>query len=108
MRLLTWNVNSVGARLPRLPSWLAAAEPAAACLQETTCAVGESPAAELAALGLDSAVHGDGRWNGVAILGCVGPQDGRHVPGVPGFPPGALSKPRALVTCGDLSDGVPA
>lgn len=83
MRLVTWNVNSVDARLPRLLHRLAAAEPAAARLQETTCAVVESPAAVGAALDLDSAVHGDGRWNSVAILGRVGLQDGPHVPGVP-------------------------
>ncbi|HET6908639.1 MAG TPA: endonuclease/exonuclease/phosphatase family protein, partial [Mycobacteriales bacterium] len=35
MRIATWNVNSIGARLPRLNEWLELAEPDVLCLQET-------------------------------------------------------------------------
>ena len=61
MRLATWNVNSVTARLPRLLDWLAAVEPDVVCLQETKTA--EFPAKEVGALGYEVAAHGNGRWN---------------------------------------------
>jgi len=72
MRLATWNVNSVKARLPRLLDWLADKRPDVVCLQETKCAADAFPAAEVAELGYETAAHGDGRWNGVALLSRVG------------------------------------
>jgi exodeoxyribonuclease-3 len=72
MRLATWNVNSVKARLPRLLQWLAEAEPDVACLQETKCPAALFPADEVGELGYEAAAHGDGRWNGVALLSRVG------------------------------------
>jgi exodeoxyribonuclease-3 len=86
MRLSTWNVNSVKARLPRLLDWLAQTKPDVVCLQETKCPAGEFPAAEVAELGYDTAAHGDGRWNGVAVLSRVGLDDvALGFPGEPGF-----------------------
>jgi exodeoxyribonuclease-3 len=85
MRLATWNVNSVTARLPRLLEWLAAVEPDVVCLQETKTA--EFPADEVGALGYQVAAHGNGRWNGVALLSRVGLEDvSSGYPGEPGFP----------------------
>jgi exodeoxyribonuclease III len=85
MRLATWNVNSVTARLPRLLDWLAAVEPDVVCLQETKTA--DFPAAEVGALGYQVAAHGNGRWNGVAVLSRVGLEDVTSgYPGEPGFP----------------------
>jgi exodeoxyribonuclease-3 len=75
MRLATWNVNSVTARLPRLLDWLASTKPDVVCLQEIKCAADAFPAGEIAALGYQSAAHGDGRWNGVALLSRVGLED---------------------------------
>jgi exodeoxyribonuclease-3 len=72
MRIATWNVNSVRARLPRLLGWLADVRPDVVCLQETKCSADEFPAAEVAELGYQAAAHGDGRWNGVAVLSRVG------------------------------------
>ena len=72
MRLATWNVNSVKARLPRLLNWLAEAKPDIVGLQETKCAAALFPAAEVGELGYEVAAHGDGRWNGVALLSAVG------------------------------------
>lgn len=87
MRLATWNVNSVKARLPRLLEWLAATRPDVLCLQETKCAAAAFPAAEVADLGYQTAAHGDGRWNGVALLSRVGLDDVRRgFAGEPGFP----------------------
>ena len=84
MRLVTWNVNSVKARLPRLLEWLAEAEPDIVCLQETKVATALFPAAEVEELGYEVAAHGDGRWNGVALLSRVGLED--VSPGFPGEP----------------------
>ncbi len=75
MRLATWNVNSLKARLPRLEEWLAYAQPDVCCLQETKVADAAFPTMGFAALGYEVAHHGDGRWNGVAILSRVGLSD---------------------------------
>ena len=72
MRLVTWNVNSLKARLPRVEEWIAQHAPDVILLQETKCADAAFPAAAFTALGYESAHHGDGRWNGVAIVSRVG------------------------------------
>lgn len=72
MRIVTWNVNSLIARLPRVVSWLRLHEPDVLLLQETKCADASFPASEFSALGYRSAHHGEGRWNGVAVLSRVG------------------------------------
>ena len=75
MRLATWNVNSVGARLPRLLPWLEQVAPDVVALQETKCADAAFPHADLQSLGYQTAHAGDGRWNGVALLSKVGLED---------------------------------
>jgi exodeoxyribonuclease-3 len=75
VRLATWNVNSLKVRLPRVEEWLAYAEPDVLCLQETKVADTAFPALAFAALGYEAAHHGDGRWNGVAILSRRGLSD---------------------------------
>jgi exodeoxyribonuclease-3 len=72
MRLVTWNVNSLKARLPRVEEWIDAHAPDVLLLQETKCADAAFPAGEFSRLGYESAHHGDGRWNGVAIVSRVG------------------------------------
>ena len=72
MRIATWNVNSIGARLPRLLPWLEQTQPDVVALQETKCADATFPHLPLRALGYDVAHAGDGRWNGVAVLSRVG------------------------------------
>ena len=72
MRIATWNVNSIGARLPRLLDWLQTRQPDVAALQETKCADAAFPYAELEDLGYQSMHVGDGRWNGVAVLSRIG------------------------------------
>ena len=47
MKIATWNVNSVKARLPHLLAWLAEAKPDVLCLQETKCLEAEFPALEI-------------------------------------------------------------
>lgn len=75
MRIATWNVNSLKIRLPRVEEWLAYARPDVLCLQETKLADGAFPHLAFSTLGYDSVHHGDGRWNGVAILSRQGIDD---------------------------------
>lgn len=78
MRFATWNVNSVTARAPRLFDWLRSAEPDVLCLQEIKTTVAAFPVDAVAELGYEAAIHGTGRWSGVAILSRVGIADERH------------------------------
>lgn len=75
MRIATWNVNSLKARLPRVEEWLEYAQPDVLCLQETKLADKAFPALAFSALGYESVHHGQGQWNGVAILSRVGIED---------------------------------
>lgn len=75
MRIATWNVNSLKARLPRVEEWLADVAPDVVCLQETKLADGAFPSLAFQGLGYESVHHGEGRWNGVAILSRVGIDD---------------------------------
>ena len=75
MRIATWNVNSLNARLPRVEEWLDYARPDVLCMQETKMADAAFPAMAFSALGYETASHGDGRWNGVAIASRVGLED---------------------------------
>ena len=68
MRLVTWNVNSLKARLPRLLEMLDEHRPDVVCLQETKAAVDAFPHLDLAAAGYAAVDHSAGRWAGVAIL----------------------------------------
>jgi len=72
MRIATWNVNSLTARLSRVEEWITYARPDVLCLQETKQADAAFPHGAFAALGYESAHHGDGRWNGVAVISRVG------------------------------------
>ena len=86
MRLATWNVNSVKARLPRLLEWLDEAKPDVLCLQEIKTTTALFPEAEVNELGYEVAAHGEGRWNGVALLSSVGLEDvSRGFPGQPSY-----------------------
>jgi exodeoxyribonuclease III len=75
VRLATWNVNSLKARLGKLEEWLAYAAPDVVCLQETKLADAAFPAMDIESMGYEWAHHGNGRWNGVAILSKVGIAD---------------------------------
>jgi exodeoxyribonuclease-3 len=72
VRIVTWNVNSLNARLGRVERWLQTFEPDVLCLQETKLADDAVPALAFEALGYETFHHGEGRWNGVAILSRVG------------------------------------
>ncbi|MET7641195.1 exodeoxyribonuclease III [Streptomyces sp. NPDC005438] len=102
MRIATWNVNSITARLPRLLAWLESSGTDVLCLQELKCSTESFPAEALRELGYESAVHGTGRWNGVGVVSRVGLEDV-----VRGLPDGPLyegvDEPRAVAaTCGGV------
>lgn len=72
MRIATWNVNSLGARMERVKGWIERAAPDVLLLQETKLADADAPHAFFEGLGYRFAHHGQGRWNGVAIASKVG------------------------------------
>jgi exodeoxyribonuclease-3 len=71
LKIATWNVNSVLARLPQVVRWLEAASPDVLCMQETKCVDERFPAEEFARLGYVSESFGQAAYNGVAILSRV-------------------------------------
>lgn len=75
MRIATWNVNSLKVRLPRVEEWIDQVQPDVLCMQETKLADDAFPALTFASLGYESVHHGQGQWNGVAILSKVGITD---------------------------------
>ena len=68
MKIATWNVNSIKARLPRLLEWLEAAQPDVALLQELKVTDAAFPMQPIEDLGYNIATHGQKTYNGVAIL----------------------------------------
>lgn len=67
MRIATWNVNSLPARLEKVSWWLERVRPDVVLLQETKVTDDDAPFEELARHGYQLSHHGEGRWNGVAI-----------------------------------------
>ena len=68
MKIATFNINGIKARLPRLLEWLDETRPAVACLQEIKSQDEGFPAADIEALGYAAIWHGQKSFNGVAIL----------------------------------------
>ena len=68
MRIATWNVNSVNARLDTVLAWIDQAQPDVLCLQEIKCVDEKFPAEPFESRGYNVAVHGQKSYNGVAIL----------------------------------------
>ena len=85
MKIASYNINGVKARLPRLLEWLAETRPAVACLQEVKSQDEGFPAAEFEAIGYHAIWHGQKGFNGVAIL-TDGEAVSDHSKGLPGDP----------------------
>jgi len=67
MRVATWNVNSLKARMEAVERWLERAAPDILLMQETKLSDGDAPVMAFGMLGYTLVHHGEGRWNGVAI-----------------------------------------
>jgi exodeoxyribonuclease-3 len=72
MRIATWNVNSLKARLEAVEKWLDKAQPDILLMQETKVADEDVPTMPFASRGYEVVHHGEGRWNGVAIASRLG------------------------------------
>src|SRR5215470_17021414 len=72
MRIATWNVNSLKARLDKVSWWLERARPDVLLMQETKLADADAPTDAFRTAGYELAHHGEGRWNGVAIASRAG------------------------------------
>jgi len=85
LKLATYNVNGIGARLPHLLDWLAKEKPDAVALQELKTVDQAFPASELEQAGYGAIWHGQRSWNGVALLGrgAVPVESRRGLPGDP-------------------------
>ena len=85
MRIASYNINGVKARLPRLLEWLEETRPAVACLQEVKSQEEGFPFAEFEKIGYHAICHGQKGFNGVAIL-TDGEAAADHTRGLPGDP----------------------
>jgi exodeoxyribonuclease-3 len=85
MRIATFNVNGIGARLPALLQWLNETRPDAVCLQELKAPQEKFPEQAINDAGYGAIWHGQKSWNGVAILArdTTPTETGRGLPGDP-------------------------
>jgi exodeoxyribonuclease-3 len=113
VRIVTYNVNGIGARLPALLQWLKESSPDVVCLQELKAPQERFPADALRDAGYGVIWHGQKSWNGVAILVRGGqPEEIRRV--LPGDPEDMHSRyieaniGELIVGCLYLPNGNPA
>ena len=84
MRIATFNINGIKARLPRLIEWLEETQPDVACLQEIKSQDDGFPAVEFEKIGYQALWHGQKSFNGVAILARDGLTMTERMRGLPG------------------------
>src|SRR5690554_815387 len=113
MKIATYNVNSINARLPVVLRWLTETQPDVVCLQELKAPQEKFPEQAIRDAGYDAIWHGQKSWNGVAILSRVGePIEIRRA--LPGDPDDAHSRyieaavNGVIVACLYLPNGNPA
>ncbi len=105
VRIATWNVNSVRARLQRVLALVDRHDIDVLALQETKCRDEQFPLEGFVQAGYEVIHHGTSQWNGVAIVSRVGAKDVQvGFPGMPGFgEPAPATEARALAaTCGGV------
>jgi exodeoxyribonuclease III len=113
MRIVTYNINGMGARLPNLLRWLSETTPDVVCLQELKCPQDKFPESEIRNLGYHVIWHGQKSWNGVAILS-RGPEPIEVRRALPGDPEDLHSRyieatvGDVLIACLYLPNGNPA
>ena len=82
MRIATWNVNGLRARMDFVTHWLKRREPDVVGLQEVKVSDEDFPHDDFRALGYHAVVHGEKGWNGVAVLSRTPAEaDTRGLPG---------------------------
>ncbi len=86
MRLISWNVNSIRARLPRVLELLDHHRPDVVCVQETKVAAEAFPHEAIGEVGYRAIEHSEGRWNGVALLVPSDVEVAEPLGGLPGEP----------------------
>ena len=91
MKLATYNLNGIRARLPRLLEWLGREQPDIVCLQELKCADESLPIADIEGAGYGAVWHGQKGFNGVAVLAKGDTPELRRV-GLPGDPDDSHSR----------------
>jgi len=97
MRIATWNINSIRARIDRLTAWLARSDVDVLAIQETKIPDEKFPTERFTELGYQVAHHGTNQWNGVAVLSRVGLDDVQvGVPGLPTWGDPAVSEARSV------------
>jgi exodeoxyribonuclease-3 len=97
MRIATWNINSIRARMDRLIAWIERSNVDVLAIQETKIPDDKFPVARFEELGYQAAHHGTNQWNGVAVLSRVGLSDIEiGVPGLPSFGEPAVAEARAI------------
>ncbi len=93
MKIATWNINGIKARIDAATTWLRSAAPDIACLQEIKCADEAFPREVFEELGYNVAVHGQKGFNGVALLSKLPFDEVKpKLAGDPARRPGALSR----------------
>ncbi len=104
MRIATWNVNSLRARIDRVEALLERHQIDVLALQETKAREDQLPLMGLQSLGYDVAATGFSQWNGVAILSRVGIEDVQvGFPSMPGWGDPPMSEARAIgAICGGV------
>jgi exodeoxyribonuclease-3 len=86
VKIVTYNVNGIRARLPRLLEYLQEQTPEVVCLQELKCAEENLPITELRSAGYEGHWHGQKGFNGVAILARIGMAPALRQRGLAGDP----------------------
>ncbi len=107
MRIATWNVNSLRARMDRVLAFLERHDVDVLALQETKAKPEQLDLAALEAAGYEVAAHGLNQWNGVALISRVGLTDVRTaLPDVPSFPEDGTGVVEARALSGIVGDGL--
>jgi len=108
MKIVTWNINGIKARIAVLLQWLREARPDIVCLQEIKSVDEGFPRGEIESLGYNVATHGQKGFNGVAILSRLPLEDvTRGLPGNPDDPQSryieaTVSVPSGIIRIGGL------
>lgn len=94
MKIVSWNLNSIRARLEHVTSWLEENKPDLLCLQETKVRDEEFPKDVFEAMGLNVYTHGQAAYNGVAF---ITPHELKDV--LKGFPEGDMNDQKRVISC---------